>query len=87
MQDLEYQNALTQYLEGFVSERRKGRLTEVLAERTNHLTVVLEDVTNLIISARCLEVPIFLVFKTFILSKIEINTKLAKMYQWVQHNG
>ena len=44
MQDLEYQNALTQYLEGFVSERRKGRLTEVLAERTNHLTVVLEDV-------------------------------------------
>jgi tRNA (guanosine-2'-O-)-methyltransferase len=44
MQDLEYQNALTQYLEGFVSERRKGRLMEVLAERTNHLTVVLEDV-------------------------------------------
>ena len=44
MQDLEYQNALTQYLEGFVSERRKGRLIEVLAERTNHLTVVLEDV-------------------------------------------
>ena len=44
MQDLEYQNALTQYLEGFVSERRKGRLLEVLEERTNHLTVVLEDV-------------------------------------------
>ncbi len=44
MQDLDYQNALTQYLEGFVSERRKGRLLEVLEERTNHLTVVLEDV-------------------------------------------
>jgi tRNA (guanosine-2'-O-)-methyltransferase len=27
-----------------VSERRKGRLVEVLEERTNHLTVVLEDV-------------------------------------------
>ncbi len=44
MYDLEYQKALTDYLEGFVSERRKGRLVEVLAERTNHLTVVLEDV-------------------------------------------
>lgn len=44
MYDLEYQKALTDYLEGFVSERRKGRLVEVLEERTNHLTVVLEDV-------------------------------------------
>ena len=44
MLDLEYKKALTQYLEGFVSERRRGRLTEVLDARTNHLTVVLEDV-------------------------------------------
>ena len=44
MYDLEYQKALTDYLDGFVSERRKGRLVEVLDERTNHLTVVLEDV-------------------------------------------
>jgi len=44
MYDLEYQKALTDYLDGFVSERRKGRLLEVLGERTNHLTVVLEDV-------------------------------------------
>ena len=44
MDDLEYQKALTDYLEGFVSERRKSRLVEVLEERTNHLTVVLEDV-------------------------------------------
>lgn len=44
MYDIEYQKALTDYLEGFVSERRKGRLVEVLDERTNHLTVVLEDV-------------------------------------------
>jgi tRNA (guanosine-2'-O-)-methyltransferase len=44
MYDLEYQKALTDYLDGFVSERRKGRLVEVLEERTNHLTVVLEDV-------------------------------------------
>jgi tRNA (guanosine-2'-O-)-methyltransferase len=44
MLDLEYKKALTQYLEGFVSERRRGRLVEVLDARTNHLTVVLEDV-------------------------------------------
>ena len=40
----EYYQALTQYLETFVSERRKGRLKEVLDARMNHLTVVLEDV-------------------------------------------
>lgn len=35
---------LTNYLSGFVSDRRKQRLTEVLAERMRHMTVVLEDV-------------------------------------------
>lgn len=35
---------LIKYMEGFVSERRKGRLQEVLAERTRHMTIVLEDV-------------------------------------------
>ena len=35
---------LINYLEGFVSDRRKNRLKEVLAERTRHMTVVLEDV-------------------------------------------
>lgn len=35
---------LTNYLSGFVSDRRKQRLSEVLAERTRHMTVVLEDV-------------------------------------------
>lgn len=35
---------LTNYLSGFVSDRRKQRLTEVLAERTRHMAVVLEDV-------------------------------------------
>lgn len=44
MSDIAYKKALTQYLEGFVSERRLGRLKEVLNERTNHLTLVLEDV-------------------------------------------
>jgi tRNA (guanosine-2'-O-)-methyltransferase len=44
MSDLAYKNALTEYLEGFVSERRRGRLKEVLKERTNHITLVLEDV-------------------------------------------
>ncbi|MGZ4036326.1 MAG: TrmH family RNA methyltransferase [Bacteroidia bacterium] len=31
-------------MSGFVSDRRKQRLQEVLAERTRHITVVLEDV-------------------------------------------
>lgn len=44
MSDLAYKKALTEYLEGFVSDRRKGRLKEVLKERTNHMTLVLEDV-------------------------------------------
>ncbi len=44
MSDLAYKKALTTYLEGFVSERRLGRLKEVLDERTNHLSIVLEDV-------------------------------------------
>ena len=44
MSDKAYKKALTQYLEGFVSERRLGRLKEVLETRTNHLTLVLEDV-------------------------------------------
>lgn len=44
MSDPDYTKALTAYLEGFVSDRRRGRLHEVLAERTRHLTLVLEDV-------------------------------------------
>lgn len=44
MSDLAYKKALTEYLEGFVSERRRGRLHEVLEERTNHMQLVLEDV-------------------------------------------
>jgi tRNA (guanosine-2'-O-)-methyltransferase len=35
---------LIKYMEGFVSDRRRNRLQEVLAERTRHMTVVLEDV-------------------------------------------
>jgi tRNA (guanosine-2'-O-)-methyltransferase len=44
MSDPAYKKALTAYLEGFVSERRRGRLHDVLAERTKHITLVLEDV-------------------------------------------
>ncbi len=44
MSDLAYKKALTEYLEGFVSERRRGRLQDVLRERTNHMQLVLEDV-------------------------------------------
>ena len=44
MNDHAYKIALKEYLEGFVSERRKSRLCEVLEERTNYMTLVLEDV-------------------------------------------
>ena len=44
MPDSDYKKALIHYLEGFVSERRRGRLHEVLKERTSHMTLVLEDV-------------------------------------------
>ena len=39
-----YKKALTKYLEGFVSQRRLDRLRTVLDARTNHVTIVLEDV-------------------------------------------
>lgn len=35
------------YLEGFLSEERLGRFREVLANRTRHITVALEDVYHL----------------------------------------
>lgn len=44
MQNEAYKKALTAHLEGMVSERRIQRLNEVLNERTNHLSIVLEDV-------------------------------------------
>lgn len=44
MQQQNDKKALTEYLEGFVSDRRRARLREVLEERTRHMTMVLEDV-------------------------------------------
>ena len=35
---------LLEYLEGFVTEKRKGIFKKVLSERTKHFTVVLEDI-------------------------------------------
>ncbi|WP_430425431.1 TrmH family RNA methyltransferase [Maribacter litoralis] len=35
---------LLNYLEGFISENRKERFTEVLSQRTNYITVAVEDV-------------------------------------------
>ncbi len=35
---------LINYLTGFISERRKQRFDEVIANRTNHLRIVLEDI-------------------------------------------
>lgn len=40
------ENYLT-YLEGFISENRKGRFSDVLSRRTKHFTVVCEDVYQL----------------------------------------
>lgn len=36
--------ALLTYLENFITEARKNRFTEILANRTNHFTVAIEDV-------------------------------------------
>lgn len=36
--------ALTEYLAGFLLPERRARLRDVLARRTNHVTVVLEDI-------------------------------------------
>jgi len=38
---------LLQYLEGFLTERRQGLFTKVLANRTRHFTVAVEDVYQL----------------------------------------
>jgi len=38
---------LLKYLEGFITEERKKRFIEILAERTNHFTVAIEDVYQL----------------------------------------
>ena len=35
---------LVEYLSGFITENRKKRFDEVIAQRTRHLTVVLEDI-------------------------------------------
>ena len=43
IEDLHLRDKLTAYLEQFVTEERKARLLEVLANRTRHVTVVLED--------------------------------------------
>ena len=43
IEDLQLRDKLTAYLEQFVTEERKARLLEVLANRTRHVTVVLED--------------------------------------------
>lgn len=37
-------NNLLQYLEGYLTNRRKNLFTKVLSERTRHFTVVLEDI-------------------------------------------
>ena len=39
--------ALLEYLEGYLTERRKERFTRVLAQRTKHFTVATEDVYQL----------------------------------------
>jgi len=43
MVDLEY----LEYLEGFLTENRKAKFLKVLANRTNHFTVAIEDVFQL----------------------------------------
>ena len=39
-----YDENLLKYLEGFMTENRKARFEEILAQRTTHITVAIEDV-------------------------------------------
>jgi tRNA (guanosine-2'-O-)-methyltransferase len=41
---LELKKELSDYLVGFISEKRKKRFDEVISERTSHIRIVLEDV-------------------------------------------
>lgn len=41
--DQQKKKELIEYLSGFISEKRKQRFDEVIANRTNHLRIVLED--------------------------------------------
>ena len=43
IEDKQLRDQLVEYLQQFVSETRQARLTEVLENRTRHITVVLED--------------------------------------------
>lgn len=42
-----FDHGLLNYLEGYLTEKRKGRFMEVLSQRTNMLTVAIEDVYQL----------------------------------------
>jgi tRNA (guanosine-2'-O-)-methyltransferase len=42
-----HKHNLLAYLEGFITENRKQRFLDVLANRTNHFTIALEDVYQL----------------------------------------
>ena len=44
--ELIQKTGLLEYLEGFITTRRKELIEKVLAERTRHLTVVLEDICH-----------------------------------------
>ena len=43
IEDKLLRNQVTDYLRQFVTEERQARLTEILENRTRHITVVLED--------------------------------------------
>ncbi len=67
---------LIKYMEGFVSERRRYRLQEVLAERTRHIMQVLFCAAA--IASAC---------RMYISLRTEINSRSVKTYQWAQRNG
>ena len=43
IEEKQLRDQVVAYLEQFVTEERQARLTEILANRTRHVTVVLED--------------------------------------------
>lgn len=85
--DKAIRTALIEYIKGFATESRVKRLEDVIRNRTNRLTVVLEDIRQphnasaILRSCDC-----FGVQQVHVIEKPSILTPLIRL-QWVLING
>ena len=77
---------LLHYFEGYLTDKRKNLFKSILENRTNHFTVVLEDIFQPH-NTSAEERVIFLVFNKFILLKINTPIRFLDMLQKVHKNG